>query len=186
MSRYRSVISSSYLCPAWLLSICYHDPLSVCYQQLVSVRYRKPLSISVIVSRFPLSAVRYQELLSTTRWLDLMQQFRQENFKLYQLNTHSMFTVALQAGLSALKTPYPRWLGGHGGNGEGEGGMGASGACSRSGASNFTDAQKCKRASKFRSFCLASNARLRKDVRLAWVRDFGSGLDCTVRCRVRF
>ena len=51
--------------------------------------------------------VRLQELLDVRRWENLVQQFRHENFKLYQLNNHSMFTVALQAGLSALKTPYP-------------------------------------------------------------------------------
>ncbi|KAK2182443.1 hypothetical protein NP493_353g02023 [Ridgeia piscesae] len=47
----------------------------------------------------------YRELLDPRRWDSLVQQFRHENFKLYQLNNHSMFTVALQAGLSALKTP---------------------------------------------------------------------------------
>ncbi len=48
-----------------------------------------------------------QVLLEPSRWQDLVQQFRQENFKLYQLNQHSVFSVSLQAGLSALKTPYP-------------------------------------------------------------------------------
>lgn len=42
-----------------------------------------------------------------TRWLRLIDQFRQENYNLYQLSSQSVFTVALQAGLSALKTPYP-------------------------------------------------------------------------------
>lgn len=41
------------------------------------------------------------------RWQRLIEQFRQENFNLYQLSSQSVFTVALQAGLSALKTPYP-------------------------------------------------------------------------------
>jgi len=41
------------------------------------------------------------------RWLCLIEQFRQENYNLYQLSSQSVFTVALQAGLSALKTPYP-------------------------------------------------------------------------------
>lgn len=42
-----------------------------------------------------------------TRWLRLIDQFRQENYNLYQLSSQSVFTVAFQAGLSALKTPYP-------------------------------------------------------------------------------
>jgi len=47
----------------------------------------------------------YKELLDEGRWVDLVQQFRLENFNLYQLNNHSVFAVTLQAGLSALKTP---------------------------------------------------------------------------------
>ena len=34
-------------------------------------------------------------------------QFRRENFQLHQLNDQSALAVTLQAGLSALKTPYP-------------------------------------------------------------------------------
>lgn len=45
-----------------------------------------------------------------TRWLRLIDQFRQENYNLYQLSSQSVFTVALQAGLSALKTPYPFFI----------------------------------------------------------------------------
>ena len=48
-----------------------------------------------------------QELLDLDRWTLLVQQFREDNFKLHQLHTSSVFTVTLQAGLSALKTPYP-------------------------------------------------------------------------------
>jgi len=39
------------------------------------------------------------------RWKLLIEQFRVENFRLYALSTQSVFCVALQAGLSALKTP---------------------------------------------------------------------------------
>ncbi len=46
----------------------------------------------------------YQEMLKDSRWQDLIEQFRRENYRLYQLSNHSIFTVALQAGLSALKT----------------------------------------------------------------------------------
>jgi len=44
------------------------------------------------------------------RWQQLVLQFRQDNFKLHQLSTNSVFYVVLQAGLSALKTPYPSRL----------------------------------------------------------------------------
>nr|CAD7439861.1 unnamed protein product [Timema bartmani] len=49
----------------------------------------------------------YKELLDENRWEKLVEQFRQENYRLFQLASQSVFTVALQAGLSALKTPYP-------------------------------------------------------------------------------
>lgn len=49
----------------------------------------------------------YKEMFDENRWQRLIEQFRQENFNLYQLSSQSVFTVALQAGLSALKTPYP-------------------------------------------------------------------------------
>ncbi|XKL62793.1 hypothetical protein PGB90_002626 [Kerria lacca] len=49
----------------------------------------------------------YKELLEQKRWDRLVEQFRQENYRLFQMASQSVFTVALQAGLSALKTPYP-------------------------------------------------------------------------------
>lgn len=49
----------------------------------------------------------YKELLEPKRWDRLVEQFRQENYRLFQMASQSVFTVALQAGLSALKTPYP-------------------------------------------------------------------------------
>ena len=51
---------------------------------------------------------RYQKLFSLTRWAGLIDQFRQENFALFQLSQRSVLSVTLQAGLSALKTPYPQ------------------------------------------------------------------------------
>lgn len=48
----------------------------------------------------------FQALLDTNRWQELVEQFREDNYKLHQLNSMSIFTVTLQAGLSALKTPY--------------------------------------------------------------------------------
>lgn len=46
-------------------------------------------------------------MLNESRWDQLVEQFRRENYRLFQLASQSVFTVALQAGLSALKTPYP-------------------------------------------------------------------------------
>jgi len=47
----------------------------------------------------------YREMYSDSKWQELIEQFRAENYRLYQLSNQSVFTVALQAGLSALKTP---------------------------------------------------------------------------------
>lgn len=46
-------------------------------------------------------------LFDENRWDTLIEEFRHENYRLFQLASQSVFTVALQAGLSALKTPYP-------------------------------------------------------------------------------
>ncbi|XP_070541046.1 E3 ubiquitin-protein transferase MAEA-like [Ptychodera flava] len=48
----------------------------------------------------------YKELLDSTRWQLLVEQFRNDNFKLHQLNSNSVFTVTLESGLAALKTPH--------------------------------------------------------------------------------
>ncbi|KAL7647480.1 UNVERIFIED_CONTAM: hypothetical protein RMT77_001076 [Armadillidium vulgare] len=48
----------------------------------------------------------YKELFSESRWDGLVTQFREENLNLFQISTPSAFSVALQAGLSALKTPH--------------------------------------------------------------------------------
>jgi len=48
-----------------------------------------------------------QELFDPCRWNRLVEQFRKENFQLHNLNDQSVLSVTLQAGLSALKTPYP-------------------------------------------------------------------------------
>ena len=45
-------------------------------------------------------------MFSPKRWDELITQFRQENLSLYQLNSSSVLSVSLQAGLAALKTPY--------------------------------------------------------------------------------
>lgn len=48
---------------------------------------------------------RYRDLFDESKWDVLIEQFRQENFKLFQLSSTSVFSVTLQAGLSSLKTP---------------------------------------------------------------------------------
>lgn len=54
-----------------------------------------------------LAITPYRALFNESRWDTLIEEFRQENYRLFQLASQSVFTVALQAGLSALKTPYP-------------------------------------------------------------------------------
>ncbi|KAG7224848.1 hypothetical protein INR49_028214 [Caranx melampygus] len=49
----------------------------------------------------------YRDLLDPARWKMLIQQFRYDNYRLHQLGNNSVFTITLQAGLSAIKTPYP-------------------------------------------------------------------------------
>ena len=48
---------------------------------------------------------RYRILFDQNRWQQLIEQFRLENVKLYQLSNSSIFSITLQAGLSSLKTP---------------------------------------------------------------------------------
>ena len=46
----------------------------------------------------------------TARWSPghkLVTQFREENYKLFQFNTTPVLTLTLEAGLAAMKTPYP-------------------------------------------------------------------------------
>ena len=47
----------------------------------------------------------YRDLYKEDRWQSLIEQFRAENYRLFQLSNQSVFAAALQAGLSALKTP---------------------------------------------------------------------------------
>jgi len=48
----------------------------------------------------------YKDLLDKSRWQSLIHQFRSDNYKLHQLSSQSVLSVALQAGLSSLKTPH--------------------------------------------------------------------------------
>lgn len=48
----------------------------------------------------------YRRLLDKSRWDTLIEQFKRDNYNLFQLNSVSVFSVVLQAGLSSLKTPH--------------------------------------------------------------------------------
>lgn len=48
----------------------------------------------------------FRSLLDSSRWQTLIDNFRQDNYNLFHLNSVSVFSVVLQAGLSALKTPH--------------------------------------------------------------------------------
>ncbi|XP_026293937.1 E3 ubiquitin-protein transferase MAEA [Frankliniella occidentalis] len=47
----------------------------------------------------------YKEFLDEKRWDRLIEQFRHEYYRLFHMSNQSVFTVTLEAGLSALKTP---------------------------------------------------------------------------------
>ncbi|KRX18190.1 Macrophage erythroblast attacher [Trichinella nelsoni] len=48
---------------------------------------------------------RYKSLMSGDRWDELVEVFRCENLRLYQLGVYSVFSTCLQCGISAIKTP---------------------------------------------------------------------------------
>lgn len=47
----------------------------------------------------------YKDMFNIKRWDDLLVNFRLENYRLFQIPTQSVLSVAVQTGLSALKTP---------------------------------------------------------------------------------
>eukprot|EP00099_Drosophila_melanogaster_P028867 NP_733044.1 uncharacterized protein Dmel_CG31357 [Drosophila melanogaster] len=51
-------------------------------------------------------AEHYRKYMDPQRWQKLVLDFRQENYRLFQLSSTSVFSAAVQAGLSALKTPH--------------------------------------------------------------------------------
>lgn len=52
------------------------------------------------------SFVSLQILFDTQQWDNLTQEFKQEFYKLYGMTHEPLLNIHLQAGLSALKTPY--------------------------------------------------------------------------------
>lgn len=74
---------------------------------LIFVCREETWSLFAVVTTLPRF---FQDLLDPARWRMLIQQFRYDNYRLHQLGNNSVFTLTLQAGLSAIKTPYPsRW-----------------------------------------------------------------------------
>lgn len=47
----------------------------------------------------------YRSLFDSSRWKDLVLKFRNENYRLFQISSQSLLSIAVQAGLSSLKTP---------------------------------------------------------------------------------
>lgn len=48
---------------------------------------------------------RKQDFYDPKRWLELIGQFKADNYSLCSLTSHPLLSITLQAGLSALKTP---------------------------------------------------------------------------------
>ena len=75
------------------LSACEPDQIPAVQRASALLAYPKGTEIQV-----------YQEMFREDRWHGLIEQFRHENYRLFQLSTQSVLSVALQTGLSALKT----------------------------------------------------------------------------------
>lgn len=63
------------------------------------------LTIAKLLKHFFVELEPYKSLFDPKRWDDLIINFRNENYRLFQLATQSVLNVVVQAGLSALKTP---------------------------------------------------------------------------------
>lgn len=79
--------------------------ISIWYWSLIISEYAIIACMSSVVCN--ISCLSSQDLLDPARWKMLIQQFRYDNYRLHQLGNNSVFTITLQAGLSAIKTPYP-------------------------------------------------------------------------------
>lgn len=78
------------------------------YLSQVDDYQRKELEHIMGLLALPLTTQKqpYKTLLDKSRWKTLIEHFKRENYNLFQLNSVSVFSVVLQAGLSALKTPH--------------------------------------------------------------------------------
>ena len=77
----------------------------ILYLLLLLLLLFKMLSNLILNFSIRLDISPYRELLDDSRWNALIEEFRLDNFRLYQLGPQSVLAVALQAGLSAMKTP---------------------------------------------------------------------------------
>lgn len=84
--------------------VCVAQLDSKCHTVLVQIKLLVGIGVEHLLSFCP------QDLLDPDRWKMLIQQFRYDNYRLHQLGNNSVFTITLQAGLSAIKTPYPTLL----------------------------------------------------------------------------
>lgn len=66
-----------------------------------------PLSCKICDFIFSLVGCAVQVLFEPKQWDYLVDQFKQEFCKLYGMTLEPLLNIYLQAGLSALKTPYP-------------------------------------------------------------------------------
>lgn len=89
----------------WGIHFCFVMFAQVSFVQFAAHRLLPPGTIRLKATYS--CVVFYQDLLDPARWRMLIQQFRYDNYRLHQLGNNSVFTITLQAGLSAIKTPYP-------------------------------------------------------------------------------
>ena len=62
---------------------------------------------AMVLLAYPASSSRvYNGLYDEARWDRLIEQFRQDNYRLYGLTTESLLSVTLECGMAALKTTY--------------------------------------------------------------------------------
>ena len=65
---------------------------------------QKAMALLAFAYKGPNSQV-YAELYNPSRWFQLVEQFRADNFALFSLTSQPLISISLQAGLSALKSP---------------------------------------------------------------------------------
>ncbi|KAL5284546.1 MAEA family protein [Megaselia abdita] len=85
-------------------------PEAVKYSRKYLTAFKEQMSeISEVMAllAYPVNTTieKYKSLFNESRWNDLVLSFRNENYRLFQLSNQSLLSVAVQAGLSALKTP---------------------------------------------------------------------------------
>uniref|UniRef100_A0AC34G219 Macrophage erythroblast attacher n=1 Tax=Panagrolaimus sp. ES5 TaxID=591445 RepID=A0AC34G219_9BILA len=64
------------------------------------------LTLMTIIGAGSFPGAPYQKLLSDDRWAELIEMFRVENARIFNISTLSPFSASLQLGICAHKTPY--------------------------------------------------------------------------------